>query len=254
MKVFIDPGHGGRDPGVTGNGYRESDLTLEDALAVGAMLIKAGVQVKFSRTTDKYVALYERAKMANAWGADIFISFHINGVESSLATGTETFYYRARSKALAEKMQKTLVDTLGLTNRGVKTRGFVVVKYTKMPAVLLEPFFIGNKHDLNRYLSRRGQLRVNLAKTLLDYLGVKPKKRRAMYQKGRWIRWPRVASDDRVIVGNPHKTKTIKVISRRNGKTRKHWIDPERSISLPGTGGYVKLRSLAVIDSELRLS
>jgi len=133
-----------------------------------------------------FVGLHQRAIEANVWGADIFVSFHVNGVLAQTATGSETWFYHEHSRELAEKLQQALAATLGLANRGVKQKGFVVVKKPQMPAALMEPFFISNRGDLNRYLERREQLQVNIAKTILDYVGV-VKKIEAPSGRGRVI-------------------------------------------------------------------
>ena len=81
------------------------------------------------------------------------------------------------------------------------------------------------------------------------------KKRRAMQQTGKRIGWPSVTSTDKVIVGNPHPSKTIKVMVRKNGnKPYPLWVGPTAYQSIVGFSGYLNLRSRAVIDSELRLA
>ena len=93
--VVIDPGHGGKDPGaLSGNGkYKEKDITLSVALKLGS-LIKSGypdVKVVYTRSTDKYVELGQRAAVANKNKADLFISIHVNSAKATQARGTETF-------------------------------------------------------------------------------------------------------------------------------------------------------------------
>src|SRR5690625_2749786 len=79
VKVFIDAGHGGSDVGAVANGLREKDLTLKIAKKIRNRLNKySGVSVKMSRTGDSYPSLSRRANMANSWGADLFVSVHIN--------------------------------------------------------------------------------------------------------------------------------------------------------------------------------
>ena len=93
--VVIDPGHGGKDPGaISKNGkYKEKNITLSVALELGK-LIKAeypGIKVIYTRSTDKYVELGERAAIANRNKADLFISIHVNSAKAVQARGTETF-------------------------------------------------------------------------------------------------------------------------------------------------------------------
>jgi N-acetylmuramoyl-L-alanine amidase len=93
--VVIDPGHGGKDPGaITRNGkYKEKDITLSVALKLGNM-IKAkypDIKVIYTRSTDKYVELSQRAAIANRNKADLFVSIHVNSAKATQARGTETF-------------------------------------------------------------------------------------------------------------------------------------------------------------------
>ena len=91
FKVVLDAGHGGSDPGNLGGGYKEKDIALKIALAVGAMLQKEeDIEVIYTRKTDKFVDLFVRGKIANEANADLFVSIHCNA-HSSSANGTETF-------------------------------------------------------------------------------------------------------------------------------------------------------------------
>ncbi len=91
--VVIDAGHGGKDPGAVGKISKEKDLTLKMALMFGEEIKKAfpSIKVIYTRDTDKYLALHERANIANKNHADLFISIHINASDSKSANGTETF-------------------------------------------------------------------------------------------------------------------------------------------------------------------
>lgn len=93
--VVIDPGHGGKDPGaVSANGkVLEKDVTLKVALMVGESIAKAhpDVKVLYTRKTDKFVGLNDRARMANKANADLFISIHVNAAKNRSAKGAETY-------------------------------------------------------------------------------------------------------------------------------------------------------------------
>lgn len=93
--VVIDPGHGGKDPGaISRNGkYYEKNITLSVALKLGNMIKSAypGIKVIYTRSTDKYVELSQRAAIANRNRADLFISIHVNSAKATQARGTETF-------------------------------------------------------------------------------------------------------------------------------------------------------------------
>ncbi len=99
--VVIDPGHGGRDPGAIGfSGSYEKDRTLEIALLVRDILNiqRPDLEVVMTRTTDRYMSLGERTRLANSRKADLFISIHCNAATSSSAHGFETFFLsRART-------------------------------------------------------------------------------------------------------------------------------------------------------------
>lgn len=147
-RVFIDAGHGGTDPGATGNGLQEKDLTLSIALKVQRLLAAQGIEVVMSRTTDKFLELREISSMANSSGSDVFASIHINAATPG-AYGIETYYYpnRAISKPVADSVQKEVIKTTGAYNRGVKTNDYHVVRETKMPSTLVECGFISNYNE-----------------------------------------------------------------------------------------------------------
>ncbi|MCY6372583.1 N-acetylmuramoyl-L-alanine amidase [Clostridium ganghwense] len=150
MKIFIDPGHGGMDSGAVGNGLLEKDIALDISLKQKILFEKLGHIVKISRTTDKYVDLSVRTTEANNWGADIFISNHIN---AGGGVGEEVWcsIYGGKGREYATKVEKEL-STL-FKSRGVKTkRGsdgdyFYVIRETIMPAILNEIGFIDNTED-----------------------------------------------------------------------------------------------------------
>ncbi len=91
--IVIDPGHGGKDPGTMGKKSKEKDVALKISLKLGAYIEKnfPNVKVIYTRKDDKYVALDERADMANRHKAQLFICIHANSVPGAPAHGTETF-------------------------------------------------------------------------------------------------------------------------------------------------------------------
>jgi len=92
-KVVIDPGHGGKDPGVVGpTGLQEKDLVLDVGLKLRDFLVeRLGVEVVMTRDRDVFVPLEERTAIANQIGADLFISIHANGSPNRRVRGIETF-------------------------------------------------------------------------------------------------------------------------------------------------------------------
>ena len=93
LTVVIDPGHGGKDPGAVYGNAREKDIVLDISLKLGNYIKSAypGVKVVYTRDTDVFVPLYQRAAIANKNNADLFISIHVNAVSKGSAQGTETF-------------------------------------------------------------------------------------------------------------------------------------------------------------------
>lgn len=154
-KICIDAGHGGYDPGAVGpNGLKEKDINLKVALLLDDILKKAGLDTILTRNGDLVTwsqkdDLWARANMANRTKADIFISIHCNSATNPGATGTETFCYQrvGASFDLSQAVQNSLVQTLGLPDRGVKTAAFYVLKATTMPAILVELAFINNPRE-----------------------------------------------------------------------------------------------------------
>lgn len=153
MKVFIDLGHGGKDPGAVANALREKDLVLTMGLQMKQLLeLYEGVQVKLSRETDIFLELTERTKMANDWGADFFLSIHINA--GGGAGGFESFIYGQTKNQATIANQNILhaevMKAIGGIDRGKKKAGFYVIRYTKMPALLTELAFIDVANDAQK--------------------------------------------------------------------------------------------------------
>ena len=90
--VLIDPGHGGKDPGTHHNGIREKDLTLDISKRVGAILSSRGLNVRYTRRSDTWITLEQRADKVRTNKADLFISIHVNANPSEGVQGFETYY------------------------------------------------------------------------------------------------------------------------------------------------------------------
>ncbi|WP_179281456.1 N-acetylmuramoyl-L-alanine amidase [Paenibacillus sp. XY044] len=144
--IVIDAGHGAKDPGAIGYSKKnqEKAFNLSVALKVNELLKNdTNLEVRLTRSTDVFLELKERSDFANKAKADAFISIHANSA-STTATGTETHYTRADSKALAEVIHKHVLKATGLKDRGLHTGNLYVTKHTNMPAILLEPGFVSN--------------------------------------------------------------------------------------------------------------
>ena len=149
FKVVLDAGHGGKDPGAYSvNGRHEKEYNLAITLKIKALLDKEPkIKPYLTRSDDTFVELNDRAKIANDLNADMFISFHANSASNGTVSGSETYYNRDNSKSLADIIHKHLIAGTGLADRKVRQAGFVVIKKTTMPAVLLEAGYLSNAND-----------------------------------------------------------------------------------------------------------
>ena len=175
-KVFIDIAHGGKDPGAVGNGIKEKDISLLVGPLVGKALQRHNVEVFYSRTTDVFVELIERANKANKLGVDVFVSLHCNSFSDEQAQGLETFSHPSSKNgtALAKCIQDSLIkDRLYTKDRGIKTANFSVLRNTKATAALVELGFISNKEDAEILKNKQSELAESVAKGILNFLGVK---------------------------------------------------------------------------------
>ena len=157
MKVVIDLGHGGYDPGAVGRGgTKESDVLLKIGKYLESMLREVDIEVRFTRLSDKYVSLSDRVKLANGYGADYFVSIHVNSCSDSSVRGVEVWQY-SRDKKLdvfSGGVCEDISKILKIRNRGIKySKSLYVLKNTLMKAALIEVDFISNENcekDLNK--------------------------------------------------------------------------------------------------------
>ena len=177
MRVIIDPGHGGNDSGAVGpTGLQEKDVNWQIAVITAGELAKHGIKIMFTRNGDEQASLDKRVQIANGIKADYFVSIHANSASNPKATGTETFAYApgVEGDKLAHSIQRSLVQAIGLADRGVKYDTLKVTRATNMPAVLVEVAFISNP-DEEKLLKDNEFIRsvgVGIGKGILDYLGV----------------------------------------------------------------------------------
>ncbi len=177
MKIFIDPGHGGTNPGAIGvNGAVESEINLDVALRLGRILRQAGYTVDYSRTDDTTVSLSRRAMLANEWGADYFVSIHCNFNTNPVYTGCETFFYREGTVAqrFAIAVNNALAEETGLTNIGTFQANFAVLRLTSMPAILVELALLSNPSDAQQLseASFRQRCAQGIANGIFDFAPV----------------------------------------------------------------------------------
>jgi N-acetylmuramoyl-L-alanine amidase len=165
MKLYLDPGHGGSDPGATGNGLSEKDVTLDIALKIRSILVDqyANVEVLMSRTGDTTKGLNQRTNEANSWGADFYLSIHIN---AGGGTGYEDYIYStlsdsSRTAQYQDIIHAEVIKLNQLGDRGQKKANFHVLRETSMDALLSENGFIDNAHDAG--LMKQASWRQNVA-------------------------------------------------------------------------------------------
>ncbi len=220
--VVLDAGHGGKDSGNNGNGFLEKKIALNTTLAIGALLQKErDIRVLYTRDTDRYIELKNRAKVANEADADLFVSIHCDAFQSPKAYGAGTFVlglhrtddnfriaqkensvifleedyqttydgfdpnnpesvislvlmqeaYLGQSIEAASYIQKSFVQNLSRKDRTVKQAGFLVLRETYMPSVLVELGFLTNKKEGAYLNSAKGQkqMATAISKAILNY-------------------------------------------------------------------------------------
>ena len=143
--VVIDAGHGGYDRGgVPGQRITEKDKTLDVAQRLRRILQTNGYRVVMTRDQDVFVPLGTRVAIANSYRNATFVSIHFNCSTRAGANGIETYYYRADSAGLAASIHRNVVAGAPTENRGIRRRGFFVLRRTAVPSVLVECGFLTN--------------------------------------------------------------------------------------------------------------
>ena len=171
--IMLDSGQAGRDPGAVFNVRQDKDDTLRLTLAIGEILQNNGVDVEYTRTTDVYTSPYERAMKANNAGVDFFISIHRNSFPTDNEVfGVESLVYDL--SGIKYQMAQDINDQLeaiGFVNLGVKARpNLVVLRRTRMPAVLVEVGFIDSNVDNRLFDDNFDDIAQAIASGILDTL------------------------------------------------------------------------------------
>ncbi|MEK4132044.1 N-acetylmuramoyl-L-alanine amidase [Solibacillus sp. FSL W8-0474] len=186
-RIVWDKGHGGTDPGAVGNGLQEKNLT-HSIVSYAMNYLEAnytGFEQRTTRTGDQTLELSKRDDMANAWGADAFISAHIN---AGGGTGFETFIFNGTTNPATSSLQNSIHDEVlkamrkidpSVKDRGKKRANFAVLRTTNMPAVLTETLFIDTVADANHLKSAAFLKAVGEAHAIgvAKYLGLKELKK-----------------------------------------------------------------------------
>ncbi|MDV3428481.1 MAG: N-acetylmuramoyl-L-alanine amidase [Bacillota bacterium] len=157
MKITYDFGHGtGQDRGASGYRVEEHDnreyggIAIKKLQALGHECYDCTPPASPALTLGQSLAY--RVNKANSIGSQLHLCFHVNAFETDKATGCEVEYASTSGQAYAAKVSNEIAKSLGLTNRGAKSDpGLYVLKYTKMTAILIEPFFCDTKSDCDKY-------------------------------------------------------------------------------------------------------
>lgn len=178
IKVALDPGHGGIDPGAVGGetGLLEKEINLNLARELGRLLEARGLEVLLTRHDDRFVSLPDRAALINSSGADLVVSLHVNSSGNREASYLSSHVFKQESQGA--EVGKVLLDHLarftGWPNGGVRVNNFFILRETRPPAVLLEVGFISNPEQ-EKFLSvaaNQTQLARVLASGLVAWSGV----------------------------------------------------------------------------------
>lgn len=163
--IVIDAGHGGFDRGgVPGQRISEKDKTLDVAQRLRRILQAEGYRVIMTRDSDVFIPLGTRTAIANRYRDASFVSIHFNCAPRVGANGIETYYYRSDSAALAAAIHRNVVSISPSENRGIRRRGFYVLRRTAIPSVLVECGFLTNPTEGRLALS--GDYRQKLAEQI----------------------------------------------------------------------------------------
>ena len=145
VTVVIDAGHGGHDRGgIPGQRIAEKDMTLDVAQRLRNVLAASGYRVVMTRDSDVFVPLGTRVAIANSYRNAIFVCVHFNATKRAGAGGIETYFYSRDSLPLASAIHYYVVGGAPSSNRGVRRRGYYVLRKTSIPAVLVECGFLTN--------------------------------------------------------------------------------------------------------------
>ena len=168
--VVIDPGHGGHDRGgMPGQRLAEKRFTLDTAQRLARVLGNGtGIKVVLTRHGDTFVSLTERTNIANQYaGRDaIFVSIHFNAGRREGACGIETYYNNQRGYRLAALVHPRVIQAMASINRGVRHRGYSVLRKNRLPAILVECGFLTNRAEAARISD--SQSRERLARAIAD--------------------------------------------------------------------------------------
>lgn len=176
--IFVDPGHGGRDPGTTYGKIMEKDIVLEISQVLREELMKKGAIVYMTRETDEDLSsqwdvrkkrgdLYRRILMYKKYQAELYLSIHINYYSNSSESGAEVLYnpINSENKIFGEILMNNFKTSLG-SKRKLKRTDLYMYQNTTVPGVLIECGFLSNPNE--RYLMQKKDYQQKLSKIITD--------------------------------------------------------------------------------------
>lgn len=178
--VILDPGHGGGANGAEYFGTKEKDLNYKILYTIGKKYFNqdtSKLKVYYTRITDVDMSLSDRAAFASKYGADLFVSLHMNAALTKTAHGTEVYYSTSNnspnaagltSKILADAFAESIPANLGTLKRGSRAEKYTVVHKNTVPAVLIELGFLSNEND--HALLTDANFQENAARTIYETL------------------------------------------------------------------------------------
>ncbi len=214
--IVVDAGHGGFDRGgVPRQRIGEKQLTLDVAQRLRTVLQTRGYRVVMTRDSDVFISLGQRVAIANSQRNATFVSVHFNSGARAGANGIETYYYRSDSSSLAASIHRNVVAGAPSENRGIRRRGYYVLRRTSIPSVLVECGFLTNASEARYALdaSYRQKLAEEIARGI----------QRLPAPISRPLSRDSVASSDVLpqTISGPDYVRAVRASSRRSSKASK---------------------------------
>ena len=223
--VVLDAGHGGHDRGgVPRQRVSEKMMTLDVTQRLKKILEASGYRVVMTRNSDVFIPLGTRTAIANSYRGATFVSVHFNSASRAGANGIETYYYRGDSSSLAASIHRNVVAVTPTENRGIRRRGYYVLRQTKIPGVLVECGFLTNPTEANYALN--ANYRQRLAEAIARGIRRQPHGPNKPLSPASAVSWEvlpqKMSGPDYVrAISRPRRSKTSRSRSSRSRKSSK---------------------------------
>lgn len=241
--VVIDAGHGGFDRGgIPGQRIAEKTMTLDVARRLRQVLQASGYRVVMTRDSDVFVPLPERVAIANSYPNAIFVCIHFNAAPRGGANGIETYFYGRESLLLASAIHYYVSRGAPSPNRGVRRRGYYVLRKSRVPAVLVECGFLTNPTEA-QYAQT-----ITYRQQLAEEIGRGIRNRSLVSAPG--SRWPEIANVDTVPL-QPFIDQThIQHYPKKSARSSKHRKSSRSPRTATAKTASANKRTSASKDSE----